>query len=65
MGIALLPRLMVGADISEGRLEHVLPRVKLAAVPAIALYPHKRLLEPRVRRFVDTLIDEFRKPSIR
>lgn len=55
MGIALLPQLLVGADISAGRLEHVLPQVNCGEVPIIVLYPHKRLLEPRVRRFIDML----------
>lgn len=56
MGITLLPRLLVGADIADGRLEHVLPTVNCGSVPIIALYPHKRLLEPRVRHFLDMLI---------
>lgn len=60
MGIALLPRLLVHADIAEGRLEHVLPTVNCGSVPIIALYPHKRLLEPRVRHFIDMLIEHLR-----
>lgn len=64
LGIALLPRLLVRTDVAEGRLEHVLPRVNLGTVPIIALYPHKRLLEPRVRRFIDMLSDDLRKPRI-
>ncbi|MEL6964714.1 MAG: LysR family transcriptional regulator [Pseudomonadota bacterium] len=58
LGIALLPRLLVGDDISEGRLECVLPKVSLKKVPIIALYPHKRLLEPRVRQFIDMLSED-------
>lgn len=64
LGIALLPRLLVGTDIAEGRLEHVLPQVSFGTVPIIALYPHKRLLEPRVRRFIDMLNDDLRKPRV-
>ncbi len=58
LGIALLPRLLVSDDISEGRLECVLPKVSLKKVPIIALYPHKRLLEPRVRQFIDMLSED-------
>ncbi|WP_199485862.1 LysR family transcriptional regulator [Roseibium album] len=60
-GIALLTRIMVGQDIAEGRLEHVLPRVKFGAVPIVALFPHKRLLDARVRRFIDMLSEDLRK----
>lgn len=58
LGIALLPRLLVEADVAEGRLEHVLPWVNQGRVPIIALYPHRRLLEPRVRRFIDLLSED-------
>lgn len=60
LGIALLPRLLIGTDITEARLEQVLPKVTFDPVPIIALYPHKRLLEPRVRRFIDMLNDDLR-----
>lgn len=60
LGIALLPRLLVGTDIAEGRLERVLPRLDHGQVPILALYPHKRLLEPRVRRFIDMLSEDLR-----
>ncbi len=62
LGIALLPRLLVSTDMADGRLEHVLPQVDFGTVPIIALYPHKRLLEPRVRRFIDMLNDDLRRP---
>ena len=57
LGIALLPRLLVGEDIAAGRLVHVLPHVNCGDVPIIALYPHKRFLEPRIRQFIDILTD--------
>lgn len=58
LGIALLPQLLVGADIAEGRLEKVLPRLDHGQVPILALYPHKRFLEPRVRHFIDLLSED-------
>ncbi|PJI86051.1 DNA-binding transcriptional LysR family regulator [Yoonia maricola] len=57
-GIALLTRIMVGDDIAEGRLEHVLPHVAFGTVPIVALYPHRRLLDARVRRFIDMLSED-------
>ncbi len=60
LGIALLPRLLVGADIVKGHLEKILPRLDHGQVPILALYPHKRLLEPRVRRFIDMLSEDLR-----
>ncbi len=60
LGIALLPRLLVGSDIAEGRLERVLPRLSHGQIPILALYPHKRLLEPRVRRFIDMLGEDLK-----
>ncbi|MEL6837684.1 MAG: LysR family transcriptional regulator [Pseudomonadota bacterium] len=61
LGIALLPQLLVGRDIAKGRLERVLPRLNHGQIPLLALYPHKRLLEPRVRRFIDMLSEDLRK----
>ncbi|WP_415402024.1 LysR family transcriptional regulator [Tateyamaria sp. SN3-11] len=58
LGIALLPRMLVDADLAEGRLEQVLPHATVSTVPIVALYPHKRLLEPRVRRFIDMLSED-------
>lgn len=60
-GIALLTRVMIGEDIAQGRLEHVLPRVSFGTVPIVALYPHKRLLDARVRRFIDMLSEDLRR----
>ena len=60
-GIALLTRVMIGEGIAQGRLEHVLPRVSFGTVPIVALYPHKRLLDARVRRFIDMLSDDLRR----
>ncbi len=57
-GIALLPSLLVSDDLEDGRLERVLPGIDCGEVPIVALYPHKRMLEPRVRRFIDLLVDD-------
>ena len=57
-GIALLPSLLVSDDLEDGRLERVLPDTDCGEAPIVALYPHKRMLEPRVRRFIDLLVDD-------
>ena len=60
LGIALLPRLLIDADLADGRLERVLPGIKHSQVSILAVYPHKRLLDPRVCRFIDTLSEDLK-----
>lgn len=57
-GIAMLPKLLVEDDIAAGRLEHVLPKANCGHIPILLIYPHKRLLEPRVRHFIDLLVEQ-------
>ncbi|WP_386176693.1 LysR family transcriptional regulator [Sulfitobacter sp. R86518] len=63
MGIALLPMALVKDDLHAGRLVRVLPDVECGEVPIIALYPHKKFLEPRVRRFIDALVSDLPTPT--
>ncbi len=60
LGIALLPDFLAAPDLAAGRLRQVLPDHQTADVNIVALYPDKRLLEPRVRRFIDLMTDELR-----
>lgn len=60
LGIALLPDFLVARDLAEGRLRQVLPELQSGDVNIVALYPDKRLLEPRVRRFIDLMTEELR-----
>lgn len=57
LGIAYLPEFMIAEDLATGRLQQVLRAVEGEEVRIVALYPNKRLLEPRVRRFLDLLVD--------
>ncbi|MHD0457693.1 LysR family transcriptional regulator [Serratia marcescens] len=57
LGIAYLPEFMIAEDLAAGRLQQVLRAVAGEEVRIVALYPNKRLLEPRVRRFLDLLVD--------
>jgi len=36
----------------------VLPGLDAGDVEILAMYPSKRFLEPRVRRFIDLMVDE-------
>ena len=55
MGIALLPGILVKDELYAGSLMQVLPDIETGEIPIVALYPHKRFLEPRVRQFIDML----------
>jgi DNA-binding transcriptional LysR family regulator len=56
LGIGLLPAFLVDEDLAAGRLRTVLPAVDLGEVKIVAIYPTRRHLEPRVRRFIDLLV---------
>lgn len=56
LGIGLLPAFLVDEDLAAGRLRAVLPAVDLGEVKIVAIYPTRRHLEPRVRRFIDLLV---------
>ncbi|AJC79991.1 LysR family transcriptional regulator protein [Rhizobium etli bv. phaseoli str. IE4803] len=58
LGIALLPDFLVAGDLAAGRLRHVLPKLETDDAKIVTLYPDKRLLEPRVRRFIDLMTKE-------
>ncbi|QJI37269.1 MULTISPECIES: LysR family transcriptional regulator [unclassified Pseudomonas] len=58
LGIALLPDFLVAEDLAAGRLVPVLPNLDAGDVEILAMYPSKRFLEPRVRRFIDLMVDE-------
>lgn len=52
-GLAYLPTYLVKEDLAEGRLRRVLADFISPAVPISALYPRRRHLAPKVRRFID------------
>lgn len=56
LGIGLLPAFLVDEDLAAGRLRAVLPAIDLGEVKIVAIYPTRRHLEPRVRRFIDLLV---------
>lgn len=60
LGIAVCPTWLFTDEIETGVIEQVLQAYEPAAMPIQAVYPSRRLVPPRVRVFVDFLLDEFR-----
>jgi DNA-binding transcriptional LysR family regulator len=58
-GIALLPTFIAGADIQQGRLTTVLTSYKAPEISIYAIYPETRHLSPKVRVFIDFLVERF------
>ncbi|MBY3215204.1 LysR family transcriptional regulator [Rhizobium laguerreae] len=58
LGIALLPDFLVTDDLAAGRLRQILADLETDDAKIVTLYPDKRLLEPRVRRFIDLIVEE-------
>jgi DNA-binding transcriptional LysR family regulator len=59
MGIAMLPSILVDADIEAGRLVRVLPDEAPPARPINLLYLRDRQMSPKLRSFVDFVIERF------
>ncbi|MBP2236753.1 DNA-binding transcriptional LysR family regulator [Sinorhizobium kostiense] len=63
MGVVRLSEILVSPDISAGRLKPLLIDSNHAeAEPISVVYPHRRFLSPRVRAFVDFLVEQFAHP---
>ena len=61
LGLILVPNWLVGIEIRRGRLRQVLGKFQVVpeASPLYAVYPHQRHLPPKVRAFVDFLVERF------
>ncbi|MGT2477454.1 LysR substrate-binding domain-containing protein [Paraburkholderia terrae] len=61
IGLAMLPRELVDADIQAGTLRHILPG--LASPPGLvhAIFPSRRGMVPAVRQLLDALVSGFEK----
>lgn len=60
LGIARLAEFRVAADIRSGRLVPLLAdHHRAEPLPIHAVYPHRRHLSPKVRAFVDFLVEKF------
>jgi DNA-binding transcriptional LysR family regulator len=59
LGLAQLPVFHVARDLAAGRLERVLAGYPLPPGPVAVLYPRNRQLSPRVRVFIDWIVQCF------
>jgi DNA-binding transcriptional LysR family regulator len=60
LGIALMPSFLVAEDIQSGRFIHLLSQITTESVEIRVIYPDRRLLDPRVRQFIDLLASGLR-----
>jgi DNA-binding transcriptional LysR family regulator len=60
LGLAVCPTWLFTDEIETGVIERVLMDYEPDPLPIQAVYPTRRLVPPRVRAFVDYLLDEFR-----
>lgn len=56
LGIAYLPSFLLEKEIAAKRLRRVLADLQAEEVTVSVIYPTRRLLEPRVRQFVDLVV---------
>jgi DNA-binding transcriptional LysR family regulator len=59
LGLAQMPVFHVERDIAEGRLQRILPGYQVPTAPVSVLYPRSRQLSPRVRVFIDWIVQRF------
>ncbi|MEC9482465.1 MAG: LysR family transcriptional regulator [Halomonas sp.] len=61
LGLAQLPDYYVEAHIASGRLVSVLENYQFTDTAVWAVYPRHRHLSPKIRQFVDYLLQHFRR----
>lgn len=59
VGVAMLPRELVGADIHAGRLLHLLPDLSTTPGLVHAIFPSRRGMVPAVRHLLDAFVAGF------
>ena len=59
LGLAQMPVFHIARDLAEGRLVRVLEDHPLPPAPVSILYPRSRQLSPRVRLFIDWIVERF------
>lgn len=60
LGIALMPNFLVAGDVRSGRFVQLLPEIPTETVEISVIYPDRRFLDPRVRKFVDLMSSDMR-----
>lgn len=64
LGITRLPTYVAGGDLREGRLVEVLPGLLVDAVPVFAVFPTAQQLSPKVRVFIDFMVEALARPGV-
>ena len=59
MGVGYLPGFLVDDAIADKRLEQLLPEFETQSVPIVVVYPDKRYLSAKVRRFIDLMAQQW------
>jgi DNA-binding transcriptional LysR family regulator len=59
MGVVLQPAILLEADVRAGRLVQLLADCVLPSRPISVVYPQDRFRSPRLRSFVDFLVERF------
>lgn len=60
LGLIQIPRYSIVSELADGRLREVLEDFRPAPMPVSILYPHSRQLAPRVRVFIDWVVERMR-----
>jgi DNA-binding transcriptional LysR family regulator len=55
LGMVMLPNYIVGRHIEKGKLQVVLGQYKISLLEIHAIYPHRKYLSVKVRRFLGFL----------
>ncbi|WP_295472887.1 LysR family transcriptional regulator [uncultured Pseudomonas sp.] len=63
MGIVMLPDALVEEDLARGRLIALLPEYGLPSRPMHLIYPQDRYRLPKLRAFVDYVLEQWGKPA--
>ena len=61
LGIALVPDFMLKDEIAAGRLVELLPDRPAAILGVHAVYPEGRFQQPKLRAFIDFMVEHFRR----
>ncbi|MEO0342539.1 MAG: LysR family transcriptional regulator [Pseudomonadota bacterium] len=64
VGIAYLPDIMVGGAIASGQLEQLFPAITPEERTVSAVYPSGPFIQPKLRSFLDFLIDAFKRQGL-
>ena len=56
-GIAQMPHFLVGAAFEAGTLKRIMVKYEPDLMPVVVLYPTRKFLAPKVRLFIDSLIE--------